>query len=104
MLPSHGLDGFSELTTNELVQINLIPDFIVKCNGPERGSRQNRHRTEPPIPIKLLSVFDRANNDQPRTKNSVEGFNNALQPASNSHATAWRLIECLCRKKALAST
>ena len=39
--------------------------------GIEGGSTQNRHQTEPPLPIKLYNVFDWANNDQPSTNNSI---------------------------------
>ena len=101
--PTDVLDGFLELTTNEMVPIDFISYFEVNYIGAERGSRLNRHRTEPPFPIKLWNVFDRVNNDQPRTNNSIEAFHNALQTVTNSHPTIWRLIECLRREEGLAS-
>ena len=38
-----------------------------------------------PFPIEFWNVFDRANNDQPRTKNNKEAFTKALQIVTHSH-------------------
>ena len=83
--------------------IDFISYFEVNYIGAQRGSRPNRHRTEPPFPIKHWNLFDRANNDQQRTNNSVEAFHNMLRTVTNSHPTIWRLIECLRREEGLAS-
>ena len=48
-------------------------------------------------------MFDRADNDQPRTNNTKEAFHKALQTVTNLHPTVYRLIECLCREEALVS-
>ena len=101
--PNHVLDGFLELTSDELVPMDFLSYFEVNYIGAERGSRQNRYRTAPPFPINLWNVFNRVNNGQPRTNNSLEAFHNALQRVTNSHPAIWRLIECLRREEALAS-
>ena len=47
-------------------------------------------------------MFERVNNDQPRTNNSKEAFHRAFQTVSNSHSTILRLIGCLWKEKDLA--
>ena len=60
-----------------------------------------RHRT-PQFPVSMWNVYDRVQDDLPRTNNAVEGWHRAFQALVGSHhANFWKFIGCLQKEEVL---
>ena len=66
------------------------------------GRRQRRGRREPTFPHALWSVFDRVDEELPRTNNAVEGWHRRFQTnVGVYHPNFWRFLDVLKREQAL---
>ncbi|XP_042212508.1 uncharacterized protein LOC121875325 [Homarus americanus] len=67
--------------------------------------RQCRHyRRTPRFPVSMWNVYDRVDEDLPRTNNSLEGWHNHMQANITSfHPNIWKFLEVLKMEQALTS-
>ena len=94
------VSAFEELCEYEEVPIEFISYFEITFIGAKRGRR--RTRDEPMFSRSLWNVRERVLNDLPRTNNSVEAFNCAIQSTVTSYnPNVWKLIMALQKEEGL---
>lgn len=91
------IDGFNELT--DVVQENFEDDFDGLLNYFEDtyiGRVRRNRRGRPLFPINTWNMFNRTNDELPRTNNNVEGWHRRFSlQVSSCHPTIWKFIDLL---------
>ena len=91
------IDGFNELT--DVVQENFEHDFDGLLNYFEDtyiGRVRRNRRGRPLFPINTWNMFNRTNDELPRTNNNVEGWHRRFSlQVSSCHPTIWKFIDLL---------
>ena len=91
------IDGFGELT--DAIQENFEDDFDGLLNYFEDtyiGRVRRNRRGRPLFPISMWNMFDRTNDELPRTNNNIEGWHRRFSlQVSSCHPTLRKFIDFL---------
>ena len=95
------IEAFEQLAADLPDELIPIADYF---EDTYLGSVRRGQRRPPRFEPTMWSVYDRVNEDLPRTNNAVEGWHSAFAAnAGGHHINFWRFLEVLKREEALAS-